>query len=98
MIAPVYLGDEVTAAGYRLAGARVHVPRRGQEAAALAAACAEAPLVLVSAGVAVRIPESSLKSALAALVPLVLVVPDPVDETPVPDVAARLRRELGLEA
>ena len=98
MSAPAYLGDEVTAAGYRLAGARVRVPRRGEEAAALAAACAEAPLVLVSAAVAVRIPESSLKSALAALVPLVLVVPDPVDDTPVPDVAARLRRELGLEA
>ena len=98
MNAPAYLGDEVTAAGFRLAGARVHVPRRGEEAAALAAARAEAPLVLLSAAVAVRIPESALKSALAALTPLVLIVPDPVGETPAPDPSARLRRELGLEA
>ncbi len=30
--APVYLGDEVSAAGYRLAGARVRTPRAGEEA------------------------------------------------------------------
>ena len=98
MTAPVYLGDEVTAAGYRLAGARVSVPRRGEEAAALAEARSGAPLVLISAGVASRIPESALKIALAALAPLALIVPDPVGDTPVPDLAARLRRELGLEA
>jgi vacuolar-type H+-ATPase subunit F/Vma7 len=98
MSAPLYLGDEVTAAGYRLAGARVRVPRAGEETAALAAACADAPLVLVSAAVAARIDDTELRTALAALAPLVLIVPDPVGETPVPDVAARLRRQLGLEA
>lgn len=98
MSAPIYLGDEVTAAGYRLAGARVRVPHGGEETAAFAAACADAPLVLVSAAVAARIDDTELRTALAALAPLVLIVPDPVGETPVPDVAARLRRQLGLEA
>jgi len=54
--------------------------------------------VLVSAAVAARIDDTELRTALAALAPLVLIVPDPVGETPVPDVAARLRRQLGLEA
>jgi vacuolar-type H+-ATPase subunit F/Vma7 len=98
MSAPVYLGDEVTAAGYRLAGARVRVPRHGEETAALAAACADAPLVLVSAAVAERIAETELRAALAALAPLVLIVPDPIGDTPVPDLAAHLRRQLGLGA
>ena len=49
MAAPVYLGDEVSAAGFRLAGALVRTPPPGDETAALARARAQAPLVLVSA-------------------------------------------------
>ena len=98
MTAPHYLGDEVSAAGYRLAGLRVTVPEPGTEAAALAVARADAPLVLVSSAVAARIPERDLRAAMAALAPLTLIVPDLAGEVPVPDVAARLRRELGLEA
>ena len=97
MAAPVYLGDEVSAAGYRLAGARVEVPEPGGEAAALAAARVEAPLVLVSAAVAARIAERELQIALASLTPLTLIVPDLRGEAAVPDVVARLRHQLGLE-
>ena len=97
MSAPVYIGDEVSAAGYRLAGARVAVPEPGGESAALADARAEAPLVLVSAAVAARIAERELRAALAALAPLTLIVPDLRGEVAVPDVASRLRHQLGLE-
>jgi vacuolar-type H+-ATPase subunit F/Vma7 len=97
MTAPVYLGDEVSAAGFRLAGARVRVPQRGDETVALAAARAEAPLVLVAATVAARMVEGELRAALSALAPLVLIVPDIDGGTPVPDLARRLRTLLGLE-
>ena len=97
MPAPVYIGDEVSAAGYRLAGARVEVPEPGGEGAALAVARLQAPLVLVSAAVAARIAEHELRAALAALAPLTLIVPDLRGEAAVPDVAARLRHQLGLE-
>ena len=97
MSAPVYIGDEVSAAGYRLAGARVAVPEPGEESAALAAARVEAPLVLVSAAVAARIAEREMRVALAALSPLTLIVPDLTGESQVPDVAVRLRHQLGLE-
>lgn len=98
MTAPVFLGDEVSAAGYRLAGALVRTPRGGEEAAALAWARARSPLVLVSASVAAGIGEAVLRSALSALEPLVLVVPDLHGEVPLTDLATRLRTQLGLEA
>jgi vacuolar-type H+-ATPase subunit F/Vma7 len=98
MQAPIYLGDEVTAAGYRLAGAQVRVPAPPEAGAAFAEACALAPLVLVSAAVAANIDAAQLRAALAALQPLVLIVPDAQGEVPRPDLAARLRGQLGMEA
>jgi vacuolar-type H+-ATPase subunit F/Vma7 len=96
--AAVYLGDEVSAAGWRLAGASVRTPALGDEAAALAWARAQAPLVLVSSAVAAAIGEATLRAALSALAPLVLIVPDLHGAVPLPDLAARLRTQLGLEA
>jgi len=98
MAAPVYLGDEVSAAGYRLAGALVRSPAAGDEAAMLAWARSRSPLVLLSAAVAAGIGEAVLRAALSALTPLVLIVPDLQGEVPLPDLAARLRGQLGLEA
>ena len=95
---PIYLGDEVSAAGYRLAGAEVRVAAPGDSDAAFAAACAQAPLVLVSAAVAAHLEAGQLRTALAALQPLVLIVPDAQGEVARPDLAARLRGQLGMEA
>jgi len=97
MAAPVYIGDEASAAGWRLAGVRVVVPEEGAEAAALATARARAPLVLLSSAVAARIPDAAMRATQAALAPLTLIVPDLAGNVPVPDVAARLRHQLGLE-
>jgi len=97
MAAPVYLGDEVSAAGFRLAGVEVRVPQRGDETAALSSARADAPLVLVAATVAARVVAGELRAAVAALTPLVLIVPDIDRATPVPDLARRLKKLLGLE-
>jgi hypothetical protein len=53
--------------------------------------------VLVSAAVAAQIPESRLAAAVAAISPLTVVVPDPVSGVPAPDLAKRLRGQLGME-
>lgn len=98
MSVPVYVGDEVSAAGYRLAGAVVRTPRAGEEAAALTWARAHGSLVLVSAAVAAGIGEAALRAALAQTTPLVLIVPDPQGVVSEPDLAARLRRTLGMDA
>ena len=61
----IYIGDELTAAGFRLAGAQILLPAAGEEAASLARAQGDAQLVLLSADVAARIPRESLGAALA---------------------------------
>jgi hypothetical protein len=95
---PVYLGDEISAAGWGLAGLRTGVPAPGDETSALADARTDAPLVLVSAALAARMDAAALRDALCALQPLVLVVPDPQGQVAGPDLALRLRAQLGLEA
>ena len=96
MVALHYIGDEIGAAGWRLAGAAVRVPEAGGEAAALEASRGEAALVLVSAALAPRIDATQLRRATAAPAPLVLVVPDTQGVAALPDFAARLRMQLGL--
>lgn len=94
----VYIGDEIAAAGYALAGLEVLTPESGAEAAALVAARSRAPLVLISAEAASRIAPPVLEAALAALTPITVVVPDLHDRHPWPDPSARLARELGVES
>ncbi len=98
MTAPVFLGDEVSAAGFRLAGAIVRTPARGDETAAFLAARRDAALILVSADVATRIDPATLRGAQMATAPLVAIVPDVTGAAAPPDLAARLRTQLGLEA
>jgi len=54
--------------------------------------------VLVSAAVAVHIGADQMRAALTALQPLVVIMPDAQGEIARPDLAARLRGQLGLEA
>lgn len=98
MTAPIFIGDAVAAAGFRLAGAIVRTPNAGEETAAFVAARGEGALILVSADVAARIDADTLRAAQAALAPLVAIVPDLHDAVAPPDLAARLRTQLGLEA
>jgi len=92
-----YIGDEVTATGFRLAGAQVMIPAAGTEGAALALMRETASLILISASAAARIPPRDLEAAQLALSPLVLLVPDLRGEVAPPDLARRLRGQLGLE-
>ena len=99
MPAPIaFVGDAIMASGYRLAGVAVHVPPPGEETAAFERARGEARVVLVALDTALKIPLARLERAIAAQSPLVLIVPDP-DGRPSPvDPAARVRRQLGLDA
>jgi len=92
-----YIGDEASAAGFRLTGACVAVPAPGEERQALAAAREAAALVLVSSSVAARLSARELARAEIALSPLTIVVPDLREDAPPVDLGVRLRSELGLE-
>jgi len=97
MSAPVFIGDEVTAAGYRLAGARVVVPEPGHAADALAGALASAELVLLTAACAAGVPEGQLDRAMRAAAPPIIVVPDVAGLAEPPDLATEVDRALGID-
>jgi vacuolar-type H+-ATPase subunit F/Vma7 len=97
MTAPIFIGDELSAAGYRLGGAVVHLPAPGREAASFEWARQQAPLVVITAEVAARLPPALLSQALVAARPPVLIVPDVRGRVAPPDLAHALRRQLGME-
>lgn len=96
MKTPIFLGDEATAAAFRLAGLRVRVVAAGDEAAAFAQARVEAALLLLSADYAGRLPAATLRAALEAGQPPLLVLPGRAGELPAGDPADAVRRLLGL--
>jgi vacuolar-type H+-ATPase subunit F/Vma7 len=98
MAAPIFIGGEVAAAGFRLAGAEVRIPAPGAEAAALDDARSRAPLVMVDAAIAARLPAALLRAAVRAVSPVTVVVPDLQGESGLPELASRLRRQLGIDA
>ncbi len=96
MSLPVYIGDEVEAAGYRLAGLEVRVPGREQLLPLIRSACEQAPLVLIGAATARDIPPAELDRLLALVTPPVVIVPDVRGRAGLPDLATRLRGQLGV--
>ena len=96
MNAAVYIGDEPSAAGYRLAGLDTTVCTQGGESEAFEQALKTATIVLVSSAVAARIQPARLHDALIALTPLVAIVPVLDGSVPLPDVGARARADIGL--
>jgi vacuolar-type H+-ATPase subunit F/Vma7 len=88
--------DELTALGWRLAGARVEMPPPDDLEAAWRACLAHAGLVLITAGLAARLPPGALSAAQSASRPLVLVIPDLRREHTPEDPALAAERALGV--
>jgi vacuolar-type H+-ATPase subunit F/Vma7 len=94
-----YIGDEITAAGYRLAGADVRVPAPAEVGEAFRRACADgADVILLSAALASEVDPGELSAALIAEAPLVAIVPDAFGRCPPPDVARDVRLALGIDS
>ncbi len=93
----VFLGDELSASGYRLAGVDARVPSPGDEADCFEKALKDARIVIVGARCARAIPAVALEAALALLSPLVIVVPDWDGTQLVNTPANKVRRALGLD-
>jgi len=94
---PVFIGDEVTAAAYRLAGFDARIAPCDEADAALRRALHDAPpLILLTAACAAAVPAEALDAALSRCDPPVAVVPDAALLTPLPDEAGRVRATLGI--
>ncbi len=85
----VFVGDEVTALGFRLAGVETRVVREGELEPALAQARQDAAVLIVTPEIATRMGATPKEG-------IVLVVSSVRGEVVLPDFALRLRRELGI--
>ena len=90
------LADEVTAAGFRLAGVDVHVPAEGDVVRRFERVCEETPLVLVTAELARRLPAGLLQRLERTSRTLVLVIRDARGRREPDELGARLRKQLGM--
>lgn len=96
--ASIFLGDELSAAGFRLCGVDARVPSPGDEAGCLKTALTEGRIVLLGFRCAKAIPPAALEASLAMLSPLVMVVPDWDGTQLASEPASKVRRVLGLDA
>ena len=97
MARAVFIGDELSAAGYRLTGIETQVPDADAAAEALRGARKDAGLVIMTAELARRVPAREIEAALIAEAPAFVIVPDVRMGAPLPDLAKQLRRTLGIE-
>lgn len=98
MGSPVFIGDPVTAAGYRLAGASVRTPGPTGAETALRAAVADAPsFIILTVSYAKNVNEDLLEEVLAAFAPPVLIVPDAPGRTEMPDWGSDIRQRIMAE-
>jgi len=91
-----YIGDEVSAAGYRLCGVDAHASDRHNASSLVRQACERASLVLVGSSAAQHLPGTELDTLLASVSPPVLIVPDFCGSQAVPDIATRIHKQLGM--
>ncbi len=110
MATPWFIGDELTAAGFRLAGAKVMIvqdQREGLDDSKLdteavkdifARGLAEASLLTITTAVAAQLPAERIARAIRTAQPPLAVVPDARDSLPLPDLARRVRSALGVES
>ena len=93
----VFIGDELTATGYRLAGVRVYVVPPEEAAVALRAAQEDSSLVLLAPAHARAIPRVELDEALRSFHPLTITVDDILEREVPPDLERDMRHALGVE-
>lgn len=95
----IYIGDEATAAGFRLAGLDARTGDSGDAAERLRQALAERPdCVLLDGTLLDFVPATLFDTALTATSTLFAVVPDVRGRGAPPDLVHYVRTALGIEA
>lgn len=97
MNVPVFIGDELTGAGFRLAGIRVIQPEPDALEGVFNRALEEAPLVILTAGFASELPAHLVEEAVGRAAPPVAIVPAASGGPPLPDMEHEVRAALGVE-
>jgi vacuolar-type H+-ATPase subunit F/Vma7 len=93
-----FIGDEVTAAAWRLAGMRTRVPEKSALQRVFDEAMGDSDLVVIAANYAALLPPDALRHATRRADPLILVVADGGNRHVPEDLAGRVDRVLGIGA
>jgi vacuolar-type H+-ATPase subunit F/Vma7 len=93
----IFIGDELSAAGFRLTGIETVVPAPDAAGTALEGARARASLIILTADLARHIPRADLEAEMLDEAPTLAIIPDVLFRTSLPDLAKRLRSVLGIE-
>lgn len=91
-----FIGDEVSAAAYRLCGVETHIADSSNAQLLIKRACERSTLVLVGSSTTRYLSSVELDSLMANIQPPVLVVPDVRGLLDVPDIASRISKQLGM--
>ena len=94
----IFIGDELSAAGFRLTGIETLVPEPDAVESAFADARTRGSVVIITADLARHIPAPQLEAAMLAEAPTLAIIPDVLFRAAVPDLTKRLRSVLGIEA
>jgi len=93
----IFIGDELSAAGFRLTGIATLVPKPETVGEAFAEARSRGSLIIVTAEMAQHIPAPQLEAAMLAETPTIAVIPDVLFNALPTDLTRRLRSVLGIE-
>ena len=93
----IFIGDAVTAAGFRLAGVDTRVPGPDGLVEAVDAARQECRVLVTTAAIHAALPSRLAQELEDGEAPLLALVPDVQGQVPVADMGADVRRALGIE-
>ena len=98
MPTPAFIGDELTAAGFRLAGLDVYIADPASVEERFRDCLESAPLVILTADAVAMLPDQLVASATIAADPPVAVLQAAVGGRNIPDLERDVRRALGVDS
>jgi hypothetical protein len=96
MQSPVFIGDELSATGYRLAGLLVRTPNKDEIRATLQWAIENTSLILLGSTCIDMLPAAELDDLLSTENPPVVVVRDILGNSNMIDLSNKLKEQLGM--
>ncbi len=93
----VFIGDDITALGFRLAGVECHVPGPGETARIVAEARRRAQVIMMTPDAFEALPARQARELENSETPLLAIVADARGLSPVPDTEREVKRALGIE-
>ena len=93
----IFIGDELTAAGFRLAGVPSYAPEPQALAAVVTAERADCRVIAMTSEAFAALPERLASELADAAEPLLAILPDARRSVPTPDLEMAVRRALGIE-